>query len=432
MNKTWGTVKRFDFKRKPRRSGRLYMALVRHIVANIWARGQKISVKFNGLKELKPPCLLLVSHSSQLDFPVLFKTIKPHRINVLASHSGIRDAGEFWLTRLGCLFKRTGVTEIVSLKQLKYCVKNYGDIVGIYPESHYSLDGTTDRFPESVAKMGRFLNVPVVTLRVNGTHLAQPPWSDHVRHTKIECDFTQIATREEAKTLPTEELTARIRNGLKRDEFAWQKENGIVIGDKNRAKGLHHILYRCPHCNAESRMNSGGSRVWCEACGKTYEMTQLGALSATEGETEFSHIPDWVAWERACVRAEIESGTYRFEDDVEVHTLPHYKKFLPQGKGKFVHTVQGMALECNLYGEPARLVWATKDLPQIHIEFDYPTYKRKRKDNRFGDCFELSVPDDSYWIVPQTKRNCVTKLFLATEEIYLRTGRGRAEQQSER
>lgn len=421
MKKEEQKVKRYDFKKMvPHRSGKVFMVLTRLIVVNIWVRGQKIRVKFKNIDRLHTPCLLFVSHSSQIDFPVLFRAIQPHRINVLTSHSGMRDVGEFLLTKLGCFFKRTGVKELTSLRQMKYCVENFGDIVGIYPESHYSLDGKTDLLPDSIAKMGRFLGVPVFTLRVNGTYLAQPQWSDHARHTQIECEFTQVATKEEAMTLPAEEMMRRIRKGLERDELAWQKENNIVIADKQRAKGLHHILYRCPHCGSE-KMASGGTRVWCEHCGATYEMTELGELSALNVEGKFSHIPDWVDWERQCVRAEVESGEYCFEDSVKVYSLPHYKKFLPQGEGRFVHTLQGMVLECELYGKTERVVWNSKDVQSLHIEFNYPTYKRKRKDNRFGDCFELSVSDDSYWIVPQTKRNCLMKLFLATEEIYKTT-----------
>ena len=45
-------------------------------------------------------------------------------------------------------------------------------------------------------------------------------------------------------------------------------------------------------------------------------MDEYGQLSALEGETEFSHIPDWSNWERECVREEIKNGMYYFEDEV--------------------------------------------------------------------------------------------------------------------
>ena len=66
-------------------------------------------------------------------------------------------------------------------------------------------------------------------------------------------------------------------------------------------KGLHKVLYQCPHCKAEYHMMSEGSRIWCEECTKVWEMSEYGELTAVEGSTEFSHIPDWYEWERANV-----------------------------------------------------------------------------------------------------------------------------------
>ena len=43
----------------------------------------------------------------------------------------------------------------------------------------------------------------------------------------------------------------------------------------------------------------------CGSCGKVWELTTLGEMKAMEGETEFSHIPDWFLWERREVEKEI-------------------------------------------------------------------------------------------------------------------------------
>lgn len=63
-------------------------------------------------------------------------------------------------------------------------------------------------------------------------------------------------------------------------------------------------------------------------------MDEYGRLHALRGETEFEHIPDWSNWERECVRKEIEEGTYYFEDDVRIETLPNSRRFYKQGMGK--------------------------------------------------------------------------------------------------
>ena len=60
-------------------------------------------------------------------------------------------------------------------------------------------------------------------------------------------------------------------------------------------------------------------------------MDTLGQLRALEGETEFSHIPDWFEWERSQVRKQLEEGTYRFEDEVEVYSLVEPWKFRKLG-----------------------------------------------------------------------------------------------------
>ena len=69
---------------------------------------------------------------------------------------------------------------------------------------------------------------------------------------------------------------ARIHKELQRDEYAWQKEEGIRNTYEKRAEGLHHILYQCPHCKKEFEMYSKGTKLWCNACKKVWEMSELG------------------------------------------------------------------------------------------------------------------------------------------------------------
>ena len=140
----------------------------------------------------------------------------------------------------------------------------------------------------------------------------------------------------------------------------------------------------------------------------TYFDTEDGTLSANEGETEYPHIPDWSDWERACVREEIRNGTYRFEDEVRLETLPKGNCFYAQGTAKLIQTPDGTYIEGNCYGEPFSLHKKPLELDSLHIEYDYLGR---------GDCVEVSVTDDSYWCY-LSKRDAITKLSFATEEIY--------------
>ena len=108
------------------------------------------------------------------------------------------------------------------------------------------------------------------------------------------------------------------------------------------------------------------------------------------------------------MRKEIEEGTYYFEDTVRVETLPSWWRFFKHGEGKLIQTAEGTRIECNAYGEPTVVVKKPLDLYSMHIEYDYLGR---------GDCVDISVPDESYWLY-LTKRDAITKLSFATEEIY--------------
>ena len=145
---------------------------------------------------------------------------------------------------------------------------------------------------------------------------------------------------------------------------------------------------------------------------------QFSELTAVEGETEFSHIPDWVRWERKNVRDEVRSGKYSFRSEVTVHTLPNAKRFYDQGMGTLTQDEDGTTLECTAYGEKKTLHWAGTELESVHIEYDYPFRKKKYWRNVFGDSLDISTNDDSFWLHPVGLRDRITKFSFATEEIY--------------
>ena len=67
-----------------------------------------------------------------------------------------------------------------------------------------------------------------------------------------------------------------------REEFDREKmARGIRISQPNRAEGLHKVLYQCPSCNAEHKMDSKGAEIFCTSCGKHWEMDELGSLHVT-------------------------------------------------------------------------------------------------------------------------------------------------------
>ena len=158
-------------------------------------------------------------------------------------------------------------------------------------------------------------------------------------------------------------------------------------------------------------MSSEGAELFCEACGKRWYMNEDSTLAAKDGETEFSHIPDWFEWEREQVRAEIERGEYSFEDDVEVYSLPRCYKYEPLGFGKLTHDPeQGFILTGHYRGKDYRIQRTPLQTNSLHIEYDFLRIKP-------FDLVDISTEDDSFYCYT-TKKDVITKLAFATEEIY--------------
>lgn len=412
-------IKRYDFTKKPKRLSKFWIFLADLVAVRPTLRGFDLKIDKVNMEGLKPPYLLLASHASEMDFAVMYKATDPYRrMNPVCAIDAIRDHGDWLMRNLGCICKRKFIKDFNLIRNMRYCAKEFGDIVCLFPEARYTLDGCESYIPDSVGKMCKLLKIPVVTLKMEGNFIIGPQWNKTRQKLPLHAVITQIVTANEIDSIDVAEVNRRIRDGLKRDDFRYQKENGIENNYSRRAEGLEHILYRCPHCGKEFEMHSHGTEIWCDNCKKHWEMTNLGQLEAKDGETEFAHIPDWFNWERACVREEVRNGTYRFEDEVTVHTLPNAIRFYDNGVGKLVQTCEKTVLECTAYGKPFKLELAAIELESMHIEYDYPFEKKKYKKNCFGDCVDISTADDSFWLHPINKRLQLTKLSFATEEIH--------------
>ena len=166
-----------------------------------------------------------------------------------------------------------------------------------------------------------------------------------------------------------------------------------------------------PHLQKEHVMRSEGSEIFCEECGKRWTLNTDGTLTAQSGKTEFSHIPDWFEWQRSEVRKQIENGTYSFKDEVEVYSLPACMRFNDLGKATLTHDNEnGFVLEGFYNGAPYKIQRKPHEMYGVHIEYDYCYIKP-------FDCIDISTEKDSFYCYP-TLQNVVTKLSLATEEIF--------------
>ncbi|MCR5693785.1 MAG: hypothetical protein K6G89_02295 [Clostridia bacterium] len=404
------SVKRFDMSLPPRHTKWYLKGLISLLCAPDLIK-HKSKLTKTGMEGIEPPYLLLCNHNAFMDFKVAVKAIAPHTANYVVAIDGFIGR-EKLLRNIGCICKRKFTNDITLVRQLKTTIAN-GDVAIIYPEARYSLCGTTAVLPSSLGKLAKLLNVPVVTLICHGHHVNSPFWNLHDRGVKpTEAEMTLQFTPEELRNTSAEEINRRLVQAFRYDDFAWQKERGINVKYKKHAEGLHKVLYRCPKCGTDFRMSSKGMKLTCAACGKSWTLSGLSELSGDDGVTEFSHIPDWYEWERECVRSEVLAGTYSTGLlDVHINSLPNADKFLSLGQGKMIHDMNGFRVEgVDTEGKPFELLKPPSSLYSCHIEYEYL--------GKYGDCVDLNTLTDTLYIYPHGSEFSVTKMALATEELY--------------
>ena len=395
--------------RTPRMPSRLLAGVVRLVSApTLW------KTKFHYTTERMElvgdePCLILMNHCSFTDMKLAYGIFYPKPLGIVTSVDAMTGFLGKLMRILGCTPTHKYVSDLTLIKDMEYMLKTNKTSVLMYPEAGYSFDGRTSTLPRKMGILMKKLGVPVVTDITQGAFHRDPLYNMlQIRDVTVSAHVKCLATAEELKEKSVAELDAALDEAFSFDNFAWQRDNRVSIDVPFRADGLHRILYKCPHCGTESKMEGKGIHLTCHACGKKWEMDEFGQLRALEGETEYPHIPDWYTWQRACVRREIEEGTYLLDTDVDIGIQVNLDGICMIGPGHLTHNENGFRLT----GAEGRLDYVQSPLASHTLYADYYWYE-------IGDVIGIGNNEFSYFCFPKGDVS-VTKARLATEELYKR------------
>ena len=353
------------------------------------------------------PCLVLMNHCSFIDLEIGATLLADRPFNVIVTLDAMMGKG-LLMRLIGCIPTKKFVTDTRLVKSMLYCVKELKQSVLMYPEAGYSFDGTATTLPDSLGSCIKLLGVPVVMIETHGAFTRNPLYNNlRRRKVQVTADMKYILSPEEISEKSASEINEIIRGHFSFDYFRWQQENQISITEKYRAEGLNRVLYKCPNCLAEGKMEGEGIHLECTACHKKYELDEYGFMKAVEGETEFSHIPDWYRWERECVKKEIQDGTYHLDLPVNICMLVNSKCLYDIGEGRLIHTEAGFRIE----DFSGNTYFSQKPSATYTLNSDYYWYE-------IGDVIGLGDSKALYYCFPQGAKDVVAKARLATEEMY--------------
>ncbi|MBR6452864.1 MAG: hypothetical protein IKS87_09170 [Lachnospiraceae bacterium] len=353
------------------------------------------------------PCLVLMNHSSFIDLEIASTLLYPDPFHIICTSDGL--VGKYGLMRrVGCIPTQKFVTDSRLVKDMLYALKTLKSSVLMYPEASYSFDGCATPLPRSLGKCIKVLKVPVVMIRTYGA-FAYDPLYNSLQKRKVDVSATMqcILRPEQIEETDATGINRILASHFDFDNFRWQQENHVKITEPFRADGLNRVLYKCASCKTEGLMKGEGTKITCLSCGKTYELTEEGFLQATDGETVFSHVPDWYRWERECVREDLINGAYHLDVPVDIIAMTDYESVYRIGSGRLLHGREGF----HLTGCDGALDYVQTPLASYSLYADYFWYE-------LGDMICIGTKDILYYCFPKTDRDVVAKTRLAAEELY--------------
>ena len=374
---------------------------------DLWSVGfrcEKVGMEKLGKRE---PCLILMNHSAFIDLEIVPSMLYPRPFNIVATTDSF--VGKAWLLRqIGCIPTKKFVPELSLIKDMKYTLQKNKCSVVMFPEAGYTFDGRTTTLPDTLGKLCKMLGVPVVVAITSGAFLRDPLYNNlQKRRVKVSAKMEYLLSAEEVSQMPAEQIQSLIESKFGFDGFKYQQENKIKISENFRADYLNRVLYKCPHCLQEGKMLGRGTELKCNACNKTYVLDEYGSLSATDGDSKFTHVPDWYEWERECVKAELENVEYSVSLPVDICMAVDEKKIYSLGEGRLTHTLEGL----HLTGCDGKLDYLHTPQASYSICADFNFYE-------IGDVIAIGNHKAIYYCFPKTEGDVVAKVRLATEELY--------------
>jgi len=367
----------------------LYTAFLRFVKL---VRGKKQKVIADEIPDdVEAPYIVLANHQSFYDFYYL--TEMNHKRNpafvVNRYYLGKPIVRNHWKNAGGLIPKRLFNADLSTVRGIIRAVR-MGYPVVVFPEGRLSPDGTSNPILEGGAALWRKLQIDLVLVRLEGAYFSKPKWRRRFYRSTIRVKIARIIRREELKNYTDAELDALIEETL-RFNASDCPENRYC--QKDKAEGLHNLLYRCPTCGGLYTTQSKGNVLCCSACGATYELGEDYRFTAPDLKT----IPEFYAAVADAEKRELAEKPFCLETKVKT------KVFDENG-----HTV------CRENGE-CRLTKTEFTYRSERETFTIPTENLPALPFSCGEEFELYHQNKLYYFYPETNRQQVARWALIVD-----------------
>ncbi len=356
--------------------GSRYFYLIMRLAMKIWlTRRFRLDVQLPEGGLPKPPYLVVANHVNYWD-PFIVGVALPHRISFVASDSNFRNTILRSLLRLiGAISKTKARTDMESVRTMRNLVRSNA-VVGIFPEGQRTWDGVTRDLMPGSEKLVRLLKVPVVATVLRGAYFSTPRWSEFLRRGRLVVENRLLFSAEEAKTLPLDEISTRMKNALFHDENEWQAATGIRYYSRRSAEYVEQAFFCCPKCGVFGEIRSNGHTISCGACDAQVRVGSDGRLTGTRslssGTFPVPTFRSWNLYQLAAVRNRVSDALSHPSNPV-LAWVPRANLFRGNGSKPLLHIGCGRVLltkrELVVELENAPYVFSVPRITSYHIQF---------------------------------------------------------------
>lgn len=243
-------------------------------------RKQRLLLENEAMEGVGKPYVLLCNHASFYDFYYVHKLIKGDRAALVVNkHIVDTPILKKLAKKMGLIPKKLFNPDMGSTVGMLRAVKS-GYPIYIFPEARLSITGVNYPIIEKCGGFCKKLGVDVVIARIDGAFQANPKWRRRFLKSDIRVSVRRVIKKDELSALTAQELDRIIEEEIRFDDFASPLN---AYRNKDLAKGLENVIYRCPDCGALYRMKTSGNRLFCAECRLEYRMEPDMTLTSPEG-----------------------------------------------------------------------------------------------------------------------------------------------------
>ncbi|MBR6321917.1 MAG: VTT domain-containing protein [Lachnospiraceae bacterium] len=344
-----------------------------------------------GVRALDGPFIYLGAHHSRMDAAALYQIAPEIPIVGVINEHLFRIPVFGWILRTsGQISKKLFYPDVPSLKKIIRTLQS-GTPVVIFPEARLSTDGGPSFIDDSIAGLCLKMKVPVVLVEIRNNYFIAPKWRKNVFRMPCEVEVKRIIQPDELKALSREELADVIRENLSYNEFS---RPAPEIRARNKAKGLHHVLYLCPHCRTLYSNISHGNTLECTNCGRQYQIGRDYRFTDTEIPTIYDY--------------------YRKIREIEKENLSEISLDVPVDVKIFKDQVKKVRKEKGTFHLDREKVWFKSEISDLY--FEYPITGLEGIAYSVNEEFELYYKNELYYFYPpKGERTVCTRVALLFE-----------------